>query len=1149
MSLSVIIPTSGNPRIKFLLESLILQDQIEQCEILLVTDNLQSAKAAIGPYAAFARLVLVQDKVIGHPASRLRNVGVEAARHDRVLFFDNDVVVGPGVIKKHLSDSNAIICGQIRELPADSQVLLKTFHDRSFDTLWSSSIPDYREPLFANTSGTVSVSWKNLYSGHFSILKKDFINAGGFDLTGYRCHDLEFGLRLEKLGVPIVIDGQARSIHLEHPRSLLTRIEQLNGWNLIASNHKEVASEMRMNAATSRYRIQEKLNRSLATFRNLTANFKGLKCGTNYVVTPGTNSEFIRDALNVPYEYKSKNDADVFRLRLARDCWDFSIVVPAEAVLSMPFFSILIPTWNAAGSVGRAIESIFAQSFQSFEIILIDDGSNDDYGTRIAKYFDDGRLRILYHRKNEGLSKALNTGLRSARGRYVVHVDSDDWLGSNCLEALHKVFDESPQLVATYGSPYVHDGKEIWRESGANVDGPLNHFTYPSVQAPRVYKKQALLNIGGWSINDPFDGRYYEDRLMLARIHDTGPVRYVENAVYHVDVCEGSLGRGDKKNLAASKYIILNGQAASRGKLLNTYVNGDFLIAEFEDVPSELELPSISVVIPHRNRWDYLEYCLQSWLESDLPLDAEIIVVDDGSDEQSNIAFEKLDPRVALVKLEVRQGPSVARNTGAMRAKGEFLIFCDCDHIVPKDICARMILSNRRGADVSVAAVFGKRTFTHVSPEIHPRYKEQLLKLTEVERNLKSIAASMLNDKAFKTFDAASGEIYKKAFNHHFTEKWLKNWADIILMHGTNLESYPHRWMRVNTGLLSVTKQFFDSIKGFDEQFNVSMEDWEFGIRVMKAGGTIEVCPDAEPLHQVHPQDERRVFADAHAANLLEKLHPDVIRSLNLSAKGSRPPGADIILGSIGQQVDNALLGVGTESKRKHDLFPLIKTAALTFDDGPHLTGTPIILRKLESLGIRATFFVLASQIESGLSICKTILTAGHEIGLHGWNHTPVNEFEPDELRESIVKSLETFQEKLNYKPKFYRPPYGRLTLEAKSICESLDLTIAGWDISLDDWSGINSMELIRQFAVQFLEHRSDPVILLHDGSGDPNNTSEFMTWLCDHMHSDVKFVTLSEYMKENTVREPDINDTALDFENIYLDHITLSDVLLKSQV
>ncbi len=105
-----------------------------------------------------------------------------------------------------------------------------------------------------------------------------------------------------------------------------------------------------------------------------------------------------------------------------------------------PCVSVVIPTFNRAQSVGKAIDSVLAQTFQDFEVIVVDDGSKDDTA-RILAGFGDG-IRFI-SQENQGVSAARNAGIRLARGKWVAFLDSDDeWHPTklqrqvDCLEKL-----------------------------------------------------------------------------------------------------------------------------------------------------------------------------------------------------------------------------------------------------------------------------------------------------------------------------------------------------------------------------------------------------------------------------------------------------------------------------------------------------------------------------------------------------------------------------------------------------------------------------------------------------------------------------------------------------------------------------------------
>lgn len=93
-----------------------------------------------------------------------------------------------------------------------------------------------------------------------------------------------------------------------------------------------------------------------------------------------------------------------------------------------PIVSVVIPAYNRAHTLPRAIRSVFTQTFGEWEIIVVDDASSDQTD-QVIKEFSDGRVRYIRHQQNRGPSAARNTGIRAARGVYVAFLDSDDeWL-------------------------------------------------------------------------------------------------------------------------------------------------------------------------------------------------------------------------------------------------------------------------------------------------------------------------------------------------------------------------------------------------------------------------------------------------------------------------------------------------------------------------------------------------------------------------------------------------------------------------------------------------------------------------------------------------------------------------------------------------
>jgi glycosyltransferase involved in cell wall biosynthesis len=93
-----------------------------------------------------------------------------------------------------------------------------------------------------------------------------------------------------------------------------------------------------------------------------------------------------------------------------------------------PTVSVIIPTYNRAQTINRAVQSVLDQTFSDFKVIVVDDASTD--GTdKLAASFKDSRIRYIRHDSNKGGSAARNTGIRSSTGKYIAFLDSDDtWL-------------------------------------------------------------------------------------------------------------------------------------------------------------------------------------------------------------------------------------------------------------------------------------------------------------------------------------------------------------------------------------------------------------------------------------------------------------------------------------------------------------------------------------------------------------------------------------------------------------------------------------------------------------------------------------------------------------------------------------------------
>lgn len=130
--------------------------------------------------------------------------------------------------------------------------------------------------------------------------------------------------------------------------------------------------------------------------------------------------------------------------------------------MSNPQVTVIIPTYDRADILPRAIESVLKQSLEDFELLIIDDGSADATSQVVAN-FQDSRIRYIFQ-PNQGISGAMNTGLSEARGEYIARLDSDDLWLPNMLQDLTGALETDRAFGVVYARARAMDA------SGAPLD-------------------------------------------------------------------------------------------------------------------------------------------------------------------------------------------------------------------------------------------------------------------------------------------------------------------------------------------------------------------------------------------------------------------------------------------------------------------------------------------------------------------------------------------------------------------------------------------------------------------------------------------------------------------------------------------------------
>jgi peptidoglycan-N-acetylglucosamine deacetylase len=152
---------------------------------------------------------------------------------------------------------------------------------------------------------------------------------------------------------------------------------------------------------------------------------------------------------------------------------------------------------------------------------------------------------------------------------------------------------------------------------------------------------------------------------------------------------------------------------------------------------------------------------------------------------------------------------------------------------------------------------------------------------------------------------------------------------------------------------------------------------------------------------------------------------------------------------------------------------------ALTFDDGPDPASTPQFAQVLADHDVRATFFLLGSMVERAPWLAAELASAGHEIGVHGWDHRYLPSRTPGATRSDLRRATDLICRVTGSQPRFFRPPYGVLSGPALLVARELGLTPVLWGTWGREWAAGATPESVYATLTRHLT--GGVTVLLHD--------------------------------------------------------------------
>ncbi len=261
--------------------------------------------------------------------------------------------------------------------------------------------------------------------------------------------------------------------------------------------------------------------------------------------------------------------------------------------------SIIIPVYNSEKTIVRCVNSVCAQTYENIEVILVNDGSKD----RSAELCDmlarkDNRITVI-HKKNGGVSTARNSGIESARGKYILFVDSDDFIPDDYCKRLleaQKIWGEKA---------FVWTAVDVISENGAV---PSENVKYSTAECDNLRRSDVLKLSAKSLLNSPCNKLYHTNIVINNHLRMNEGINIAEDLLFNLQYMD-AIGEGTIVILNdVSYYYVRNGQASlDYGYKKNYYTIHKRILGKLWEYCHVWQVPAEDVPLYYQRYWDYMQ--------------------------------------------------------------------------------------------------------------------------------------------------------------------------------------------------------------------------------------------------------------------------------------------------------------------------------------------------------------------------------------------------------------------------------------------------------------------------------------------------------------------------------------------------------------